>query len=525
MKLRLLLIVTFFLIACLHLSSVNSELNGLGGDNARYIFVAKSLALGEGFRDFFPGSPPHVHYPPVFSLMLAPVIWLLGVNFAACHAVVVASELTALAFLFFFFKRIAGWTLAFLVCLIFSLNPFINLFLAEILSEFPYLMITAAALLLAEKFTRPDNRKMQYLWIPLLVSSAYLMKSAGLMLILAFCCYRLYRKEFRVLLWNLPLLFLPRLLWALRTWSLDIEGGTGYLKVFGLKNRTDPGQGDMGFVDLLERVRLNIKLISQTLVEFVIPSQVPASWPIILFLGGFVLIGFWARFKEKKAGFMEFYVVLYLGMLALWPVYEHRKFFPIVPFLYFYLLYATDWLIRTRQNYWRSAIVWTLGLFILSGQIQPTLEVSQIRSRPLFFPPPSDPAYNGFTVDWSHHFTTYDWLTSGTYAINAELWGNYLYLSHAIGKTSPPGSAIIARKPGLTALYSDRPAIDFPFFNDFELQRKHILKNKIGYVLLDGMFHETFVYLWPFIQANPAAFEVIDQKGNAMVLKVLREKL
>jgi len=105
------------------------------------------------------------------------------------------------------------------------------------------------------------------------------------------------------------------------------------------------------------------------------------------------------------------------------------------------------------------------------------------------------------------------------------LWSDYLYLSQLIGRYSAPDATIVARKPTLTALYSGRRTIDYPMYRDFERQRRHILENEIDYILLDGLSRDTYTYLAPFIKARQDAFQVYSSKGNAYVLRVLRDTL
>jgi len=83
----------------------------------------------------------------------------------------------------------------------------------------------------------------------------------------------------------------------------------------------------------------------------------------------------------------------------------------------------------------------------------------------------------------------------------------------------------MARKTPLTALYSDRPTICYPYYRDLEKQHQNIINNGVTYILLDGMFRDTLTYLFPYIKANPEGFKVVAKKGNAYLLEVLKNKL
>lgn len=58
-------------------ASITPDPIGIFVDDGIYTLVAKALAAGHGYRyDFLPGTPPAIHYPPVFPLLLAAVMKL-----------------------------------------------------------------------------------------------------------------------------------------------------------------------------------------------------------------------------------------------------------------------------------------------------------------------------------------------------------------------------------------------------------------------------------------------------------------
>lgn len=524
-----LLIVAFIFIAALHFSSVNNEINGLGGDNAHYILLGKSLSSFDGYRSFTPGNPLHFHYPPVFPLMLAPVIFLFGLSFSACHLVVVLSCLVSLIFLYLFFRRQAGWIMACFCCVVFSLNYFVNLSLVRILTEFPYLMMTATALLVAAKAEDDNKASLQYLWLPVLVSLVYLTRSAGLSFLIAFLLYRIFRRQFRILILNFPILFIPYVLMKLRE---QIYGRSDiYISQFWMKNYLDPGLGTISVTDFIERVHTNLMRIGQGICDFVVPINQEHHISVVFLVCALIIGAFILRFIRKQWGLMDVYVFIYLMMLSVWPIYEPRKLMPVMPFIYFYLFLGiinlVNFLKSKKNGINKGSIVSQPDLFagiicilIIASQVLPTSELIRIRLGSYFFPPPNNQEYRGFSIDWSHHISTYYWVKSGVFNQYAPLWSNYIYLSRLAGQISSPDEVILARKNSLTSLFSGRPAINYPYYNDIGRQRRHIINNGVDYILLDGMFHQTFVYLLPYIKANRNDFEVVAKKGNAFLLKV-----
>ena len=60
-----------------------------GGDSAQYIVLSESLAHGTGYHAVnYPDAPFFYHYPPMFSLLLTPIILFWGRNFFLMHLLV-----------------------------------------------------------------------------------------------------------------------------------------------------------------------------------------------------------------------------------------------------------------------------------------------------------------------------------------------------------------------------------------------------------------------------------------------------
>lgn len=526
-----------FLIVILHFSSISNELNGLGGDNASYILLAKSLASLNGYRNFDPGNTLHTNWPPVFPLLLVPGIWLFGINFTVCHLVVVLTELIALILLYFLFQRQAGQSVAILSCTVFALNGYVNLSLVRILSEFPCLMVTAAALLLSKKAEDKPDHHIQYLWLPVLVSIVYLTRIAGISLLAAFFLYRIYRKQFKILFYNTPIVIIPLLIWTFR---IRLSGQSSiYFNEFWLNYR-NPALGTTSIANFIERIGSNTQSIAQYISNyFVFPVGRDLSAIFLVIICGLVLSGFWGSRFQQQRGLMDFYVAVYVLMLVAWPFFEPRKLMPIMPFIYFYLFLGINRLVyrlrsikggrvaklsSSRQTLGTSLIARLICIFLIVVQVPPTLELLKLRSKPLFYPQPNSQEYVGFTIDWSHYAEVTSWINSGSFVQYASLWANYLHLSQMIGQLTPSDAVVIARKPTLTALYSGRRTIGYPRHRGFNKQQDNITKNAVDYILVDGMFADTEKFLIPYIKLHSDGFGIVAKKGKAYLLKVLDKK-
>ena len=81
--------------------SIPKEFYDLGGDSAQYIILGESLSQGKGLRMVnYPGEPFSFYYPPVFSLLLSPIIYFFGRNFYLMHLLVALLGYLSLYFLY-----------------------------------------------------------------------------------------------------------------------------------------------------------------------------------------------------------------------------------------------------------------------------------------------------------------------------------------------------------------------------------------------------------------------------------------
>ena len=88
-------VLVFFALFFIYLQLVIRELSlTRATDAATYILLAKGMAAGGGYVDVnIPGNPAHTQYPPFFPMMLTPVFYLFGFNFAWMRLVEIFSGL------------------------------------------------------------------------------------------------------------------------------------------------------------------------------------------------------------------------------------------------------------------------------------------------------------------------------------------------------------------------------------------------------------------------------------------------
>lgn len=126
---------------------LHGRLNEWGGDNTVFLLLAKSLATGQGYVDLHLGEPiPHIHYPPLFPLLLAPLV-AAGAPILVIKFVVAALGLLGLNAVFLLLSRTCGRRLAWLVTLGVLVSPIFFDPAISVMSDGPAFLLTSLALL------------------------------------------------------------------------------------------------------------------------------------------------------------------------------------------------------------------------------------------------------------------------------------------------------------------------------------------------------------------------------------------
>ena len=140
-------LATFAGVGAIYLTSLTGYLS-VEGDNAIYIILGKALATGQGYMNV-QGSVPRIEsqYPPLFPLLLAPLVRLWGTDgVVQMQALVACFALASFAVSFFLFRRWLGSAvLAFAIVLASASSDLVWEFSHKVLTEIPYLFFTLLA--------------------------------------------------------------------------------------------------------------------------------------------------------------------------------------------------------------------------------------------------------------------------------------------------------------------------------------------------------------------------------------------
>lgn len=172
-----------------------------GDDFAQYILYAKNLlaghALTDGITRDLSASPP-----PGMAFLLAPVMWLRGVDFLAFKALNIFFWFGSVTGLYLFLRS-RDSSAALMTSVILSFSSFFFIFKQNVLSDIPFLFFFVWAIYCFDQYEKTDSRRYG-VWFLVFSAVAFLVRSSGLVLFLAAFLYlflnRMKRRDLFILL-------------------------------------------------------------------------------------------------------------------------------------------------------------------------------------------------------------------------------------------------------------------------------------------------------------------------------------
>jgi hypothetical protein len=469
-----------------------------GGDNAVYVILAQSICSGKGYKDLYlPGEPPHSQYPFGFPLMLAPFVLIFGANIIILKLVVLLTGLGALYFMVKICDELFKDKLYFLIASYVSI-PIMITYNHWILTEMPFVFLSLAAVYLLMK---SDSDRQVYGYLAFLCSIyAFLIRTAGIALIIGIILWLLLKKRYRQLVIFVLLFLVAFIPWQIRT--AGAERGGGYVEQLLAKN---PYQMELGRIDALGfliRIWDNILYYAFTVLPSSLLPVLRAEMLRIIAGALFtilIIIGFVTRIK-RYAVFDVYFVFAVIVLLA-WPkVWSSERFLmTIIPILIIYIYSALSW-VSSKINL--KFIVETFAGLIICLNIYGIVPVVRLAT-----------TYNaaylkgdrlaGYNLDWRRYFELIDW----------------------VRRKTPSGSVIMARKPEFVYILSGRKSFIYPFTSDHEQIRQSL--SGCDYIILDNFTWTvtTLYYLFPVLEEEPEKYIIVKRTESPefYLLKVVTD--
>jgi len=487
-------IILFFVFWLTALLYIPKGFLDLGGDSAQYIILAESIAHGQGYKAVnYPGEPFFYHYPPVFPLLLSPIVYFFGRNLFLMHLLIALLGYASLFILYRIFKKYTEKEIAYIIVVLLATNiVFLSYSAQYILSDIPYLFFSGVALLFSQKYLN-NNRKVVdpagFMSILAIITS-YFTRYSGISLFLGLLVIffisrgaRNTRKSLFILsgfmlffiLWNLKCRLYPGIV-------------PSNLKQFIL---IDPYRPFLGTIfshphALVVRFVQGVYYYCNICVDVLFFLKLPYIFSYAMF--ALIMFGLWVKFREDKSCVFHYYFVIYIIMLALWPYREGVRFIiGILPFLYFYLLSGISEISHILSRKYHRYIVYLTGcIFLVMNVIVFSLNGVKIKR----FSEPEN---------------------------------NFIEINKWMKDNLPSESIIASRKPTITSFYTKDKAVTYPFTPIPEKFWEEIKKKNVQYIVIDEFSRESYYYLIPFINKYHNKLKLLHKTGNTGVLEILNK--
>ena len=486
----IILTLIFWAIA---LRCIPAEFCDLGGDSAQYIILAESLSQGKGLRMAnYPGEPLSFYYPPVFPLLLYPIVRFLGRNFYAMHFLITLLGYGCLWLFYLIFKQYDKRTAFFATGLLAANWIFILYCTQYILSDIPYLFFSGVTLFFAQRYIKKAdflNKEGLLLISGLLL--AYFTRYIGVTLFFALTLSLLILPEkhkFKKIFFAGGVFVI-----ACASWNAakNLQPGHTYSH-FGQLFLIDPYAPHKGSIlahplffitRFMEGADYYYRMLSD--IFFLSVPQVKGALKECArgLIFGFIFFGLWRVFRKNKECVLHYYFIFYFLLIIFWPFREGVRFMaPLLPFILFYFLSgAKETLGFIFKRFSLPAVSYLMGIFFL-------LAILNLRN---------------VTSACAHNHNNLP-----------KPFQNFISMHRWINKNLPQDGIIISRKPTITYFYTGHKAIIYPFSLKPETIWQEVAENKIQYILVDEFSRETYYYLLPFLRAHKGKFVLLRQIGN-----------
>ena len=495
-----------------YLLTVDDELGDWAGDAAHYVLLARSLAAGDGYADpVFPGHIPHTKYPPLFPLIMAPVIYLAGTDMSALRAEVAIMAALSVLFWMLYFRRRTGTGAALILAALFAVNPYSLIFVTRTLSETPYLMLTGLCFLAYDWWREKGSPPFLWSWV-LLAALSYLTRTLGLSLLAALVAAALLNKAFRQRRCGpLPAWLAASILIAavVASWSLYvlISGGPQQ-NYFGELIAAKGGMSAAGVKDIFARVAGNLLYYARQM-----PTEMLSAGGLSGALITALSVPFWILFGlgiYRSAKFGEtaevLYCVFYIAIVLVWPAHlDYRFLFPLMPLAYLFLWRAFEGLYRAGGK--KAYVPPVAAALIVAAHLVAVIPLLRSMSAPRPYPPYTPVTMFGRVIerpviDWSH--TMFAYRTPK----NIFSLGEFILMCE-IGKAElPQGSVIAASKPRDVTFITGYRSVSFPPCRDAGSFIAYLSSWDVDYVFLDRMTPYSAACL-PLVTASPQSFQIV----------------
>ena len=361
-------------LLCLPLFFINvKDSHDWGGDFAMYIMQSGNIVEGIPQsetnyifnEDYQVLGPPA--YPVGFPLLLAPVYALSGNDIKSFTLYITSMLFVFGLLLIVFFRKYFSDLIALFLMMLVLYNYWTLMAKLEIMSDIPFALIL---LVLTILYTRAARRNLLFYFLVGVLSGLLMsVRSIGIAFVITVFLYSVLeffrmprsgrQKAFRplaigTLLFIVTSLFLYFLLNKI-IFPLPVAEGVPYLGMFGTES-------------VGTTILNNLTYYIGVLKHFFTPENNTWQFASLIMRSvafTFIMLGMINQIG-KKTGFIDILVLVYLGILMIYP-YRHSGFrflFPVVPYIMYYLVKGLQ-VVKLEFFINRNAVIIFLGVFAL----------------------------------------------------------------------------------------------------------------------------------------------------------------
>ena len=473
-----------------YLTSYDAKLSPIG-DNAHYIILGNALADGIGYVDAHePFSETHMHYPPGYPVFLAALNLL---SFDQLDHYKIANGLLLLGGILLCFilfsKVLNSKQMAAVICILIAVNAHLQIYGSLVMSETPYTFSSLVALWFFRRLElkRPAYGYLDIIILAVIVAICIYIRSIGVALFMAFLVLLLIRKQFKqagIFALSVIVFYAP---WWIRNQQLSENSYTSQLL---LKNPYQPELGNVGFVDLIERVYINLEryvftelpaaLLYTKDIFYTNQSYNTTDYLIGIAFAGVLIFGTIRIYKLMPV--VVLYASAYFLILLVWPSvwYGTRFIVPLIPILILFVVQGVHQCIQclirllisnktAKTSAFTSILLMCWMIFYGFGSLQHLNETSQ-REIP---------------SNYINFYKIAEWTKTNLEA----------------------DDLIYTNKERIFHFHSNRKVLKIKKITDHELHLQYLIDHQVDYVVLEKLgFSSTARYLKPLIDRYPEKF-------------------
>jgi hypothetical protein len=502
------------------LAVASRELGSLGGDNAEYVLLAKSLAGFDGYVSRWAPGPdaPHVLYPPLFPLLLAPFCGAAPASFLACHLVPALSGAVAVLFIALLFERrgLPPWAAAAA-----ALAPALSFHwladAADVLSDLPCLAFVAAALYALEPGQEERLPRRRVVAAVVLAALAFYTRTAALSLAIPVAAALLCGRRTEVRHGRIAAVALLGVcgLWFLRGALL---GSGGYL------GQVDAGgAGSAGLLGRAWSAFRGLYFPGTPAFLFLRPGA-PWNWAgvVLWVLGGTAVLE--GIFRRRSFAVAEATFLATLALHCAWPHRDPRFALPTAALL---APVAIEQIHRfaaasDRARSAAAAVAISCAALLLAPNVERLFGLvlpRAHRARPAAAPGLHEPSRFAHTWGWS----------DAQYVQAAPALASFLHACDVVRDGGLPGvpaadaGPVMATNPRLAALLCERRAVQPPAGAGPDAVAALVREKGVALVLVDDFAGGTSDSLRAYARERAADLEPLATlPGNVALLRVRR---